>query len=164
MEKKSCMFTCLHLTVSPVVAAFLEHLWVGHKCSWSDPVLFQMGLFYYAAKAFDALEKLDPDSNYWEGKRGACVGVFQLILANKESKYVSLFPLGLHFIMTHLSVCCWFSCKIICCRNTCKTSLNLNSERSNSFVCLSGWEIWIKKCRIWCFLYTGFMSHILFMF
>ena len=51
----------------------------------------QMGQFYYAAKAFDALEKLDPGSNYWEGKRGACVGVFQLILANKESKYVCLY-------------------------------------------------------------------------
>lgn len=49
-----------------------------------------MGQFYYAAKAFDALEKLDPESNYWEGKRGACVGIFQLILANKESKYVCL--------------------------------------------------------------------------
>uniref|UniRef100_H3DJH0 Intraflagellar transport protein 56 n=1 Tax=Tetraodon nigroviridis TaxID=99883 RepID=H3DJH0_TETNG len=47
---------------------------------------YKMGQFYYAAKAFDALEKLDPDSDYWEGKRGACVGVFQLILANKESK------------------------------------------------------------------------------
>ncbi|KAK7929895.1 hypothetical protein WMY93_006290 [Mugilogobius chulae] len=47
---------------------------------------YKMGQFYYAAKAFDALEKLDPGSNYWEGKRGACVGVFQLILANKESK------------------------------------------------------------------------------
>ncbi|KAJ0047304.1 hypothetical protein NL108_005124, partial [Boleophthalmus pectinirostris] len=46
---------------------------------------YKMGQFYYAAKAFDALEKLDPGSNYWEGKRGACVGVFQLILANKES-------------------------------------------------------------------------------
>lgn len=49
-----------------------------------------MGQFYYAAKAFDALEKLDPESNYWEGKRGACVGIFQLILANKEPKYVCL--------------------------------------------------------------------------
>lgn len=54
-------------------------------------LFFQMGQFYYAAKAFDALEKLDPGSNYWEGKRGACVGVFQLILANKESKYVCLY-------------------------------------------------------------------------
>ncbi|XP_057700252.1 intraflagellar transport protein 56 [Corythoichthys intestinalis] len=47
---------------------------------------YRMGQFYYAAKAFDALEKLDPGSHYWEGKRGACVGIFQLILANKESK------------------------------------------------------------------------------
>lgn len=47
---------------------------------------YKMGQFYYAAKAFDALEKLDPSSNYWEGKRGACVGIFQLILANKEPK------------------------------------------------------------------------------
>lgn len=66
-------------------------------------VLFQMGQFYYAAKAFDALEKLDPDSDYWEGKRGACVGVFQLILANKESKYVS-FPHCLDSIIMHLSL------------------------------------------------------------
>ncbi|XP_054635770.1 intraflagellar transport protein 56 isoform X1 [Dunckerocampus dactyliophorus] len=49
---------------------------------------YKMGQFYYAAKAFDALEKLDPGSNYWEGKRGACVGIFQLILANKESKEI----------------------------------------------------------------------------
>ncbi|XP_014893139.1 intraflagellar transport protein 56 isoform X1 [Poecilia latipinna] len=47
---------------------------------------YKMGQFFYSAKAFDALEKLDPSSNYWEGKRGACVGVFQLILANKEPK------------------------------------------------------------------------------
>ncbi|XP_028261002.1 intraflagellar transport protein 56 isoform X2 [Parambassis ranga] len=47
---------------------------------------YKMGQFYYAAKAFDALEKLDPGTNYWEGKIGACVGVFQMILANKESK------------------------------------------------------------------------------
>ncbi|XP_015255673.1 PREDICTED: intraflagellar transport protein 56-like [Cyprinodon variegatus] len=47
---------------------------------------YKMGQFYYAAKAFDALEKLDPGSCYWEGKRGACVGVFQLIVANKEPR------------------------------------------------------------------------------
>lgn len=47
---------------------------------------YKMGQFFYAAKAFDALEKLDPDSNYWEGKRGACVGIFQLILAGRESR------------------------------------------------------------------------------
>ncbi len=47
-----------------------------------------MGQFYYAAKAFDVLERLDPNPEYWEGKRGACVGVFQMIIAGHEPKYV----------------------------------------------------------------------------
>ena len=42
--------------------------------------LLQMGQFLYAAKAFDVLERLDPDPEYWEGKRGACVGVFQQVV------------------------------------------------------------------------------------
>ncbi len=46
-----------------------------------------MGQFYYAAKAFDILEKFDPTPENWEGKRGACVGVFQLIIANQEPKW-----------------------------------------------------------------------------
>lgn len=41
-----------------------------------------MGQFLYAAKAFDVLERLDPDPEYWEGKRGACVGVFQQVMAS----------------------------------------------------------------------------------
>lgn len=49
-----------------------------------------MGQFYYAAKAFDVLERLDPNPEYWEGKRGACVGIFQLILAGREPRYVQL--------------------------------------------------------------------------
>jgi len=44
------------------------------------------GQFFYSAKAFDVLERLDPNPEYWEGKRGACVGVFQAIIANKESR------------------------------------------------------------------------------
>ena len=44
---------------------------------------YRMGHFLYAAKAFDVLERLDPDPEYWEGKRGACVGVFQLVVAGK---------------------------------------------------------------------------------
>lgn len=35
--------------------------------------------FYFAVKAFDVLERLDPDPEYWEAKRGACVGFFQQI-------------------------------------------------------------------------------------
>jgi len=44
------------------------------------------GHFFYSAKAFDVLERLDPNPEYWEGKRGACVGVFQAIIAGKENR------------------------------------------------------------------------------
>ncbi|XP_066218932.1 intraflagellar transport protein 56 isoform X2 [Saccopteryx leptura] len=47
---------------------------------------YKMGQFYYSAKAFDVLERLDHNPEYWEGKRGACVGTFQMILAGKESR------------------------------------------------------------------------------
>lgn len=46
---------------------------------------YKMGAFYYAAKAFDVLERLDPDPEYWEGKRGACVGVFQQVISREAS-------------------------------------------------------------------------------
>ena len=47
---------------------------------------YKLGQFIYAAKAFDVMEKLDPNPEYWEGKRGACVGVFQLVIAGREPK------------------------------------------------------------------------------
>ena len=37
-----------------------------------------------STQAFDVLERLDPDPEYWEGKRGACVGVFQQVIADDE--------------------------------------------------------------------------------
>merc|ERR1719359_313339 len=46
---------------------------------------YKMGHFYYACKAFDVLERLDPDPEFWEGKRGAAVGVFQRVVAGKEA-------------------------------------------------------------------------------
>ena len=49
----------------------------------------QMGQFYYSAKAFDVLERLDPNPEYWEGKRGACIGLFQQIIAGHEPRYDS---------------------------------------------------------------------------
>lgn len=52
---------------------------IAHDC-------YRMGEFLYAAKAFDVLERLDPDPEYWEGKRGACVGVFQRVVAGKASR------------------------------------------------------------------------------
>lgn len=45
-----------------------------------------MGHFVYAAKAFDILERMDPDPEYWEGKRGACIGVFQQLIASTEGR------------------------------------------------------------------------------
>lgn len=47
---------------------------------------YKMGQFFYAAKAFDVIERLDPNIEYWEGKRGACVGVFQMIIAGHEPR------------------------------------------------------------------------------
>ena len=43
---------------------------------------YRMGHFLYAAKAFEVLERLEPNEpEHWEGKRGACVGVFQMVRA-----------------------------------------------------------------------------------
>lgn len=47
-----------------------------------------MGHFYYAARAFDLMERMDPNPEYWEGKRGACAGAFQLIVAGHEPRFV----------------------------------------------------------------------------
>lgn len=46
---------------------------------------YRTSAFYYAAKAFDVLERLDNDPEYVEGKKGACIGVFQQVYANEES-------------------------------------------------------------------------------
>eukprot|EP00040_Diaphanoeca_grandis_P000524 m.15678 g.15678 ORF g.15678 m.15678 type:complete len:566 (-) comp10694_c0_seq1:168-1865(-) len=47
---------------------------------------YKMGQFYYSCKAFDVLERLDPNPEFWKGKRGACVGVFQQIIAKQEPR------------------------------------------------------------------------------
>lgn len=46
-----------------------------------------MGHFLYAAKAFDIIEKIDHNPENWEGKRGSCCGVLQMVIAGKENKY-----------------------------------------------------------------------------
>ena len=32
------------------------------------------------------LERLDPNPEYWEGKRGAAIGLFQMIIAGREER------------------------------------------------------------------------------
>lgn len=46
---------------------------------------YTMGHFYYSAKAFSSLMRLDPDKDYEEALRGAVVGVFQMVVAEKEN-------------------------------------------------------------------------------
>ena len=47
---------------------------------------YTAGQFLYAARAFDVLERFDSMSEeYWEGKRGACIGVFQQCVAGEET-------------------------------------------------------------------------------
>jgi len=47
---------------------------------------YKTAQFYYAAKAFDVLERLEPTNEYWAGRRGACCGLFQQVVARKERK------------------------------------------------------------------------------
>jgi intraflagellar transport protein 56 len=49
---------------------------------------YRMGHFVYAAQAFDLLERLDPQPEYWHGKRGACIGVFQQVIAGHEPQVI----------------------------------------------------------------------------
>lgn len=65
-----CCTYCLRMENSPESFNLLMQL--GNDC-------YRMGEFWYAAKAFDTLNRLDPNPEFWEGKRGAIVGVFQVI-------------------------------------------------------------------------------------
>lgn len=47
---------------------------------------YSAGAYFFSAKAFDVLERLDPNPDYWDGKRGACIGVFKNIVEGKESR------------------------------------------------------------------------------
>lgn len=47
---------------------------------------YRTGAFYWAAKAFDCLERMEEDPEYWEGKRGACIGVLQQVIAGAEQR------------------------------------------------------------------------------
>lgn len=55
---------------------------------------YKTGQFYFAVKAFDIIERIDTDANCEDAIKGAvigiitfiCLGVFQMLIAGKESK------------------------------------------------------------------------------
>lgn len=79
MNRKPRLAWELYLKMETSSESFMLLQLIANDC-------YKMGQFYYSAKAFDVLERLDPNPEYWEGKRGACIGVFQLIVAGHEPK------------------------------------------------------------------------------
>ncbi|XP_069684977.1 intraflagellar transport protein 56 [Periplaneta americana] len=79
MNKKPQQAWDLYLKMETSAESFSLLQLIANDC-------YKMGQFWYAAKAFDMLERLDPNPEHWEGKRGACVGVFQRIVAGQQNK------------------------------------------------------------------------------
>ena len=79
MNKKSQLAWELYLKMEPSADSFNLLQLIANT-------FYVIGDFWYAAKAFDMLERLDPSPENWEGKRGACCGTFQYIVADKLPK------------------------------------------------------------------------------
>ncbi|KAG1671654.1 Intraflagellar transport protein 56 [Nymphon striatum] len=80
-NKKPQLVWELYMKIENSVESFSLLQLIANDC-------YKMGQFLYAAKAFDVLEKLDAIPEYWEGKRGACCGTFQQIIAEQEDRDV----------------------------------------------------------------------------
>uniref|UniRef100_A0A667ZFR3 Intraflagellar transport protein 56 n=1 Tax=Myripristis murdjan TaxID=586833 RepID=A0A667ZFR3_9TELE len=78
MNSKANLAWDLYLRMETSANSYLLLQLIANDC-------YKMGQFFFAALAFDILERGNPIPLYWEGKRGACVGVFQLIIARQES-------------------------------------------------------------------------------
>lgn len=83
MNKKSQLAWDLYLKMDTTAESFNLLQLIANDC-------YKVGEFWYAAKAFDVLERMDPSPENWEGKRGACCGVFQYIVAERQPKYTIL--------------------------------------------------------------------------
>ncbi|XKL67233.1 hypothetical protein PGB90_010653 [Kerria lacca] len=79
MNKKPQSAWELYLKMETSAESFSLLQLIANEC-------YRMAQFWHAAKAFDMLERLDPLPEYWEGKRGACVGVLQLIIAGRQAR------------------------------------------------------------------------------
>ncbi|KAJ8664266.1 hypothetical protein QAD02_005928 [Eretmocerus hayati] len=79
MNKKGQLAWELYLKIEPSQESFNLLQLIANTC-------YVVGDFWHAAKAFDMLDRLDPSPEHWEGKRGACCGTFQYIVAEKLPK------------------------------------------------------------------------------
>ncbi|CAD5118028.1 DgyrCDS6768 [Dimorphilus gyrociliatus] len=79
MNGKAYLAWELYLKAETGVQSFNLLRLIANDCYKTDQ-------FYYSAKAFDILDRLDPSPEYWEGKRGACMGVFRFITYGMEKK------------------------------------------------------------------------------
>jgi len=79
MNRKSRLAWELYLKMDTSSESYSLLNLIANEC-------YKMGQFYYSCKAFDLLERMDPNPEFWEGKRGACIGVFQQIIAGHEPK------------------------------------------------------------------------------
>ncbi|KAL6441899.1 intraflagellar transport protein 56 [Cataglyphis hispanica] len=79
MNKKAELAWELYLKMDTSTESFNLLQLIANAC-------YKVGEFWYAAKAFDMLERMDPSPEHWEGKRGACCGTFQYIVAEKLPK------------------------------------------------------------------------------
>ncbi|EFN62089.1 Tetratricopeptide repeat protein 26 [Camponotus floridanus] len=79
MNKKAELAWELYLKMDTSAESFNLLQLIANAC-------YKVGEFWYAAKAFDMLERMDPSPEHWEGKRGACCGTFQYIVAEKLPK------------------------------------------------------------------------------
>ncbi|KAH9255034.1 tetratricopeptide repeat protein 26 [Batrachochytrium salamandrivorans] len=70
MNKKPRLAWELYLKMETSSESFSLLQLIANDC-------YKMSHFYYSAKAFDVLERLDPNPEFWEGKRGACIGCVQ---------------------------------------------------------------------------------------
>ncbi|CAH0563368.1 unnamed protein product [Brassicogethes aeneus] len=78
MNRKAQLAWELYIKMESSPDSFNLLLLIANDC-------YKIGEFWYAAKAFDMLDRLEPNPEFWEGKRGAVVGVFQMVIANKFS-------------------------------------------------------------------------------
>jgi intraflagellar transport protein 56 len=79
MNKKARLAWDLYLKMETSSESFGLLQLIANDC-------YKTEQYIYSAKAFDVLERLDPSPEYWEGKRGACVGAFKQLISGSQPK------------------------------------------------------------------------------